>query len=74
MLKEAEVDDLLQIDNLSTFFHTPEGMVRAVDDVTYRVPKGEILGIVGESGCGKSVSVLSILRLIPEPPGKIADG
>jgi len=68
------MDLLLQIENLSTFFDTPEGMVRAVDGVSYCVAKGEILGIVGESGCGKSVSALSILRLIPEPPGKIANG
>lgn len=68
------MDQLIQIENLSTYFDTPEGKVRAVDDVSYHVSKGEILGIVGESGCGKSVSVLSILRLIPEPPGKIADG
>ncbi len=68
------MDRLLHIENLSTFFQTPEGMVRAVNGVSYEVYKGEILGIVGESGCGKSVSVLSILRLIPEPPGKIADG
>jgi len=74
VLKQAEMDRLIQIDNLSTYFDTPEGKVRAVDDVSYHVSKGEILGIVGESGCGKSVSVLSILRLIPEPPGKIADG
>jgi peptide/nickel transport system ATP-binding protein len=68
------MDRLIQIENLSTYFDTPEGKVRAVDGVSYHVSKGEILGIVGESGCGKSVSVLSILRLIPEPPGKIADG
>jgi peptide/nickel transport system ATP-binding protein len=68
------MDRLIQIENLSTYFDTPEGKVRAVDGVSYHVSKGEILGIVGESGCGKSVSVLSILRLILEPPGKIADG
>lgn len=68
------MEPLIQIENLSTFFQTPEGKVRAVDRVNYQVYKGEILGIVGESGCGKSVSVLSLLRLIPEPPGEIADG
>jgi oligopeptide/dipeptide ABC transporter ATP-binding protein len=68
------MEPLLQIENLSTFFQTPEGTVRAVNGVSYQVYKGEILGIVGESGCGKSVSVLSVLRLIPEPPGRIADG
>ena len=68
------MDRLIEIENLSTYFDTPEGTVRAVDGMSYHVSKGEILGIVGESGCGKSVSALSILRLIPEPPGKIADG
>ncbi len=68
------MDRLIEIENLSTYFDTPEGKVQAVDGVSYHVSKGEILGIVGESGCGKSVSVLSILRLIPEPPGKIAEG
>jgi len=68
------MDRLIAIENLSTHFDTPEGMVRAVDGMSYYVSKREILGIVGESGCGKSVSVLSILRLIPEPPGKVSAG
>ena len=65
---------LLQVKNLKTQFRTEEGVVRAVDGVTYDVEEGETLGLVGESGCGKSVSALSILRLIPNPPGKIVAG
>jgi oligopeptide transport system ATP-binding protein len=67
-------EPLLQIKNLKTQFFTEEGVVKAVNGVTYDVYPGEILGLVGESGCGKSVSALSILRLIPNPPGKIVDG
>jgi oligopeptide transport system ATP-binding protein len=65
---------LLQIKNLTTQFFTEEGIVHAVDGVSYDVEEGETLGLVGESGSGKSVSALSILRLIPNPPGKITDG
>jgi oligopeptide transport system ATP-binding protein len=65
---------LLQVRNLKTQFFTEDGVVRAVDGVSYDVQEGETLGLVGESGCGKSVSALSILRLIPNPPGKIVDG
>jgi oligopeptide transport system ATP-binding protein len=65
---------LLRIKDLRTNFFTEEGVVKAVDGVTYDVSEGEILGLVGESGCGKSVSALSILRLIPNPPGKIVGG
>jgi len=65
---------LLRIKDLRTNFFTEEGVVKAVDGVTYEVDEGEILGLVGESGCGKSVSALSILRLIPNPPGKIVGG
>jgi len=64
---------LLEIENLATAFPTEAGMARAVDDVTLSVDKGQVLGIVGESGCGKSITSLSILRLIP-PPGKIVGG
>jgi oligopeptide/dipeptide ABC transporter ATP-binding protein len=64
---------LLEIRNLATTFPTEAGPARAVDDVTLSVDKGQVLGIVGESGCGKSITSLSILRLIP-PPGKIASG
>jgi oligopeptide transport system ATP-binding protein len=65
---------LLSVRNLQTQFNTEEGVVHAVDGVSYDVQEGETLGLVGESGCGKSVSALSILRLIPNPPGKIVGG
>ena len=61
---------LLQIKDLKTVFNTEYGTVTAVDGVSYDLQEGETLGLVGESGCGKSVSALSILRLIPNPPGK----
>ncbi len=65
---------LLDIRNLSTQFHTQDGIVKAVDGVSYNVKRGETIALVGESGCGKTVSALSILRLIPDPPGKITAG
>jgi len=65
---------LLEVENLYTQFDTSAGMVRAVDGVSYTVNEGETVGIVGESGCGKSVNAMSILRLIPDPPGRIASG
>jgi len=67
-------DSLLSIENLETCFRTPEGTVHAVNGVSLELERGEILGIVGESGCGKSVSMLSILGLIPNPPGKVIAG
>jgi peptide/nickel transport system ATP-binding protein len=63
---------LLEIENLQTHFRTPEGVNRAVDGVSLKLEAGETLAIVGESGCGKSVTAMSVLRLIPQPPGKIA--
>jgi oligopeptide transport system ATP-binding protein len=65
---------LLEVKNLSTCFLTKDGMVTAVNDVSYDLNAGETIGLVGESGCGKSVSALSLLRLIPNPPGKIVAG
>jgi len=65
---------VLEIRNLKTYFYTYEGVAKAVDGISYQLAKGEPLGLVGESGCGKSVSALSILRLIPVPPGKIVGG
>jgi oligopeptide transport system ATP-binding protein len=68
------VQHLLEVDNLSTSFFTYAGEVRAVSGVSFYVDEGEALGIVGESGCGKSVTVQSVMRLIPNPPGKIVSG
>ncbi len=65
---------LLEINNLKTYFYTDEGVVPAVDDVSYRILSGETMGLVGESACGKSVTSLSIMQLIQIPPGKIVSG
>jgi oligopeptide transport system ATP-binding protein len=65
---------LLQVKDLRTHFYTEEGLVKAVDGVTYDVQEGETLALVGESGCGKSISALSLLKLIPIPPGRIVSG
>jgi len=66
--------DLLSVENLQTYFFTDAGIVRAVDGVSLRIAPGETLGVVGESGCGKTVTALSILRLVPDPPGRIVGG
>ena len=60
---------LLEVRDLRTHFFTQQGVVKAVDGVSYTLEEGETLGLVGESGCGKSVSALSIMRLVPDPPG-----
>jgi oligopeptide/dipeptide ABC transporter ATP-binding protein len=67
-------DPILKVQELKTFFYSEEGIARAVDGVTFHLNAGETLGVVGESGCGKSVTALSTLRLIPQPPGKIVGG
>jgi ABC-type dipeptide/oligopeptide/nickel transport system ATPase component len=64
---------LLSVDGLETHFPTGQGVLRAVDGVSFTIDRGEVLGLVGESGCGKSVTSLSIMRLVP-PPGRIAAG
>jgi len=73
-VKPTNDEILIEVKGLKTHFFTDEGVSPAVDGVDYSVNKGETLGVVGESGCGKSVTALSILRLIPEPPGKIVAG
>jgi len=67
-------ETLLEVHDLRTYFNTPEGEAHAVDGVSFALPKGKTLGLVGESGCGKSVTSLSILRLVATPPGRIAGG
>jgi peptide/nickel transport system ATP-binding protein len=72
--RRTAAETILEIDDLKTYFYTRDGVVRAVDGVSYRLAKGETLGVVGESGCGKSITALSILRLVPSPPGRIVGG
>ena len=67
-------EPLLEVRDLRTYFHTEEGVGRAVDGVSFSVGKGKTLGIVGESGCGKSVSALSVMRLVADPPGRSESG
>ena len=68
------MENLLEVKDLKTYFYTEDGVVPAVDGVDFELKPGQTLGIVGESGCGKSVTSLSILRLVPNPPGRIVEG
>jgi len=70
----GETENILEVDKLITSFETERGLMRAVDQVSFPVPAGMTLGIVGESGCGKSVTAMSIVRLLPQPAGKILGG
>lgn len=72
--QDGHMVTLLKVENLKTYFDTFHGQVKAVDGVSFHINNKEIVGVVGESGCGKSVSMLSVLQLIPSPPGKIMDG
>src|SRR4029453_13169522 len=75
LMTEAQKDDMvLDVKNLQTVFFTNSGLFRAVDDLSFSVPRGETLAIVGESGCGKSVTALSVMRLVPDPPGRVIGG
>ena len=73
-MREIMNQPLLSIKDLQTYFFTPEGVVHAIEDVSLVIPEGECLGVLGESGCGKSVTALSIMHLIPDPPGRIMRG
>ena len=75
-INEAHLErsQILEVKDLRVHFHTLEGTVKAVNGVSFALNKGETLGLVGESGCGKSVTAHSIIRLIPDPPGKIEGG
>lgn len=66
--------NLVEFRNLKTYFYTDAGVVKAVDDISFTIREGETVGVVGESGCGKSITALSLMRLIPSPPGKIVGG
>jgi len=74
MTTESPNEKLLEVEDLKTYFLTKQGVVRAVDGVSFSINRGEIVGLVGESGCGKSMTSLSILRLVPQPAGKIVSG
>ncbi len=67
-------ENLLEVNNLKTYFFTRGGVIKAVDDVSFVMKPGQTLGVVGESGCGKSVTALSVMRLVTSPPGKIIGG
>jgi len=72
--KKEEREKLLELKGLHTYFFTDDGVVKSVNDVSFEIYKGETLAVVGESGCGKSVTAMSVMRLIPQPPGRIVQG
>lgn len=72
--KKRKSKDLVEFKNLKTHFFTEDGVVKAVNDVSFKIKAGETIGVVGESGCGKSVTAMSLMRLIPNPPGRIVAG
>src|SRR5882762_2142006 len=74
MMSDSTNGNLLSVKDLRVYFHSQEGTVKAVDGISFELKEGETLGIVGESGSGKTVANLSLMRLIPEPPGKIVSG
>ena len=74
MIMSGDARKLLEVTDLSSSFDTDRGEMIAVDDVDFSVDRGQTLGIVGESGCGKSVSALSLIRLLPQPMGKVRKG
>ena len=71
---DSDTPPVLEVDDLRTYFDTRDGVVKAVDGLSFSIKPGEILGVVGESGCGKSITSLSIMRLVPRPPGRFASG
>src|SRR5215207_6707400 len=74
-VREARAGErVLEVDDLQTYFYTRAGLVKAVDGVSFSLRRGETLAIVGESGCGKSVTALSLMRLVADPPGRIVGG
>ena len=74
MINGKTSNSLLEVSDLRTHFFTQGGVIKAVDGVSFHINEGETLGLVGESGCGKSVSALSLMRLVPNPPGRIVSG
>jgi ABC-type dipeptide/oligopeptide/nickel transport system ATPase component len=73
-MEPSAADRILDVNGLKTYFFSSRGAARAVDGVSFHLKAGEVLGVVGESGSGKSVTAQSIMRLIPDPPGRIVDG